>query len=221
MISWLLIIVIYYCLIYLIKKHGLFKRDIAKMKGRKGESLVESTLRRLPASDYKVIHNIMLKNGSNLTQIDHIIISIYGIFVIETKHYQGFISGSDNRENWCQSFGKKRYLFRNPIKQNIAHVLAIKNNLKINQKLIIPIVVFTGKCKLNIHSKNHVVHLPELYSIIMNYRKSVLSPEEVIKLTTQLSDLNIDSVTTRKEHIKQINEKRNHTTKKHQSNNNS
>lgn len=60
-----------------------------KNKGIIGEKTTSSILLFLDKSNYKVINNVVLKSGNKTSQIDHIVISDYGIFVIETKNYKG------------------------------------------------------------------------------------------------------------------------------------
>lgn len=62
-------------------------------KGKVGEMRVASILKKFPVNRYKIINNLLLTSNGYSTQIDHIVISIYGIFVIETKFYQGWIYG--------------------------------------------------------------------------------------------------------------------------------
>ena len=88
MVSYILLFFLLYCYAIWMKS----RQPI--MKGREGEALVAKTLKRLSTSDYSVLHNVMLRTGTQLTQIDHIIISVYGIFIIDTKHYKGIIIGS-------------------------------------------------------------------------------------------------------------------------------
>ena len=58
-----------------------------KRKGAVGERRVARILNRLPKTEYKVLHDVMLSVPNDCTtQIDHVIISMYGIFVIETKN---------------------------------------------------------------------------------------------------------------------------------------
>ncbi|QSW90410.1 NERD domain-containing protein [Flavobacterium endoglycinae] len=65
---------------------GFYK---SKIKGIIGEKTVSSILHFLDKSEYKIINNVVLKTGEVTTQIDHVIISSFGIFVIETKNYKG------------------------------------------------------------------------------------------------------------------------------------
>ena len=95
-------------------------------KGKIGESSASYKLNRL-GEGYVVLNNIVISSyGQKTTQIDHIVVSIYGIFVIETKNYKGWIYGSEYKEYWLQTFPKRKYEFYNPIKQNELHVRALR-----------------------------------------------------------------------------------------------
>ncbi len=55
----------------------------SKIKGNKGEKYVDSILREIP--DSMVMRDIVLKSVFGTSQIDNILISPKGIFIIETK----------------------------------------------------------------------------------------------------------------------------------------
>ena len=59
--------------------------------------------------EYYRLNNITLPlaNGGS-TQIDHIIVSVHGIFVIETKNYKGWIYGNEKQRQWTQVFANGR-----------------------------------------------------------------------------------------------------------------
>jgi len=107
----------------------LYRHNEPKIKGAIGEKRVIRQLSKLPPEEYKVLNNIMIKTDKGSTQIDHVVISIFGIFVIETKNYNGWIHGSENSEYWTQSIYKNKSSFRNPIRQNRAHIYALKEVL--------------------------------------------------------------------------------------------
>ena len=72
-----------------------------------GEHWVKQELRKLPKDKYKIINDILLKNSDRMCQIDHIVVSPYGIFVIETKQYNGFIVGGEYDKEWIRYSGKE------------------------------------------------------------------------------------------------------------------
>jgi len=81
----------------------------------------------LDGNVYRQLNDItlVLGNGST-TQIDHLIVSKFGIFVIETKNMSGWIFGSEKDAKWTQCFPNgKKFRFQNPIRQNYRHQCAI------------------------------------------------------------------------------------------------
>lgn len=83
----------------------------SKIKGIIGEKTVSSILNLLDKSEYKIINDVVLKAGNTTTQIDHLVISNFGIFVIETKNYKGWILGYENSEYWTQVIFKRKEKF--------------------------------------------------------------------------------------------------------------
>ena len=115
-----------------------------KQKGKRGEIRIHDILMQLP-DEYHVMDDVMLKTTNGTTQIDHIVVSKYGIFAIETKNYRGEIYGNDNSQEWKQiivtkvTYPKKPWKtytyvtknqFYNPVKQAVGHMYRIKDNLK-------------------------------------------------------------------------------------------
>lgn len=68
--------------------------------------------------DYIVINNLKLNTKGTISQIDHLVVSNYGIFVIETKNYKGWILGNEDSQNWTQVIYKYKNKFYNPVLQN-------------------------------------------------------------------------------------------------------
>ena len=121
-------------------------------KGRIGEHRVAHILGRLSKDRYQVINNLLLRTSSGgTTQIDHVVISEYGIFVIETKFYEGWIYGGENSEYWTQNIYGHKYSLRNPIHQNQGHIRALKHLLKDFGNIpFISIVAFSRQCRLGV-----------------------------------------------------------------------
>ena len=113
----MIIVIIMFIIIILIK---VFEHNI---KGNIGERQVNRILSRIEG--YRLLHNIMLETESGTTQIDHVLIGRKGIFVIETKNYDGWIFGDEKSKYWTQTIYKKKSKFFNPIRQNYGHVKAI------------------------------------------------------------------------------------------------
>ena len=177
----------------------------AKIKGYIGEKQVSKRLRKLNKRKYKVLNNVLLKTANGSTQIDHVVISIYGIFVIETKNYKGLIFGSENDENWTQVIYKNKGKFRNPIKQNYGHVLSIRERLSLDSSTNInPIVVFTNRATLKVNTKSPVMYDNNVIDYIRSCNSIVMSIDMVTRIYYDLLMFNIDSKDVRKEHVHNI-----------------
>ncbi|MBR6803481.1 MAG: NERD domain-containing protein [Paludibacteraceae bacterium] len=191
-----------------------------KQKGKRGERKVHKILSHLP-SDYYVMDDVLLKIGNSTTQIDHIVISRYGLFAIETKNYKGEIYGDDCRHQWTQiivtevryrrnwykvyTYVTKNH-FYNPVKQSIGHIYGIKKNLPGWPRLkIIPIVVFTGEANIsNVRSSNHVIYDFDLLATIQNYKTVCLSDLDVQNIINCISKRNVRDTVDDKSHIRNV-----------------
>lgn len=180
-----------------------------KAKGKQGERQVAKYLNKLPSKAYTVFNNVLLQNNIHSTQIDHIVFSQYGIFVIETKNYSGIIRGKDNSENWTKEIYGSKFVFRNPILQNNAHVQALKHILSIHDdRKIIPIVAFSNRAKLKVHTVNKVVYYNKVNKIIMRYRKKIFYKSEISRFVKRIDSIAVTTTPkAMKDHIKRIQER--------------
>ena len=119
-------------------------RNTPEHKGREGELHVHNILAQLP-EDYTILDDVMLKTGNGTTQIDHVVVSRYGVFAIETKNYRGDIYGNDDCQQWTQvivtdvTYMKKWYKtytyvtknrFYNPVKQSRDIQFSLLNHIE-------------------------------------------------------------------------------------------
>lgn len=149
-------------------------------KGKYSEGLVNNKIQELP-NEYVAFYDLLFESNGYSTQIDHIIVSPYGVFVIETKGYKGWILGGENSEYWTQTIYSSKHQFYNPIKQNAGHIRFLRHMLKSDVDIpFIPIVVFNNDAELKVHiEKSIVVNRCRLKHAILQYRTSVLNKETV------------------------------------------
>ena len=172
----------------------------SKIKGIMGESSVFITLESLPG-EYKALHNIMLESAKGTSQIDHLVVSPYGVFVIETKNYKGWIYGREDEFYWTQVLSGNKNRFYSPLKQNEGHIKAL-------QKLLgnVPfhsIVVFSGGCQLKTNPRG-AIYENQLKETIRGYKNVMLSPEQVNKIALTIRNENIIDRESREEHVVNI-----------------
>ena len=127
----------------------------AEYRGKRGEQRIFSILKRLP-DEYYIWNDIVIQRNGYSVQIDHVVVSPYGIFVIETKNYTGWIYGNDTSDQWTKNMYGYRYHFGNPVKQNHSHVKALANLFCMSENSFIPIVVFLHGADLHCNTQSTV-----------------------------------------------------------------
>lgn len=167
-----------------------------------GELWTKQALNKLPKDKYIIINDLLIKTQDQTYQIDHVVVSIYGIFSIETKQYNGFITGSKYDKNWIRHLGKKKLYYTNPIRQNYGHVKALAELLRIDESFIFNIVCISSNAKLKIKHDGELVTNITIADKIKSYQDILIhNPEEIVATLTQY---NITDKNTKKEHIKNI-----------------
>lgn len=149
---------------------------------------------------YHPIHNIMLATPDGTTQIDHIFVSIYGIFIIETKNMKGWIFGSPNQKTWTQVTFTGKYKFQNPIRQNYKHTQAIKKLLNLREEIIIPVVVFIGDCEFKTQMPENVIKGTRFTKYIKEKQIIRMSTYQVDECISKIKSGNMSTWRTRREH---------------------
>lgn len=195
-------------------------RNTPEHKGREGELHVHNILAQLP-EDYTILDDVMLKTGNGTTQIDHVVVSRYGVFAIETKNYRGDIYGNDDRQHWTQvivtdvTYMKKWYKtytyvtknrFYNPVKQSVSHANAIKRTLGAWSNLkVVPIVVFAGSAVLkNVTTQHHVIYDEQLLATIQSYNYPCLTDADVAQVVNRLTQQNVRDQVDDRTHVSNV-----------------
>lgn len=158
-------------------------------RGWRGEALVAFLLRRGLSDEYQILNNVYLPlpDGAT-TQIDHIIVSQYGVFVVETKTYSGWIFADEKSKEWTQTIYRKKTRFQNPIRQNYLHICALANNLGIDKSYFIGVVAFSGECTFKTQMPNGVVYLRSVAKHICSYKTPKIKAAQLDELVTAIQE---------------------------------
>ena len=162
-----------------------------KFKGWLGEMMViRGGLRKLDPTLYQNFHDLYLPHpdGLGTTQIDHVVVSPFGIFVIETKNYKGWIFGSEARPKWSQQIYHRKSTFQNPLRQNLLHVRALMNFLGLPENRFHPVVFFVGDCEFKTPMPANVLN-KDLLPWIQNHHAPALGPATLQRALSCLDEL--------------------------------
>ena len=158
------------------------RKDLPQLKGRAGETwLHKHLLEHLDNKLYVILHDIMLPtDDGTTTQIDHIVISQWGVFVIETKTYSGGIYGDRNEPQWSKVHFSRMDKFQNPLRQNYKHIATLSECLGISKEYFKTIIAFSSEAKFKTEMPSEVMMFRDVVDYIkMQSRETIIQPEQV------------------------------------------
>jgi len=183
---------------------GLLKSPWAK--GHIGELLVRLFAHwQLDKQTYRRLHNVTLNTPDGTTQIDHVFLSPYGIFVLETKNMSGWIFGSENQAQWTQSFSKRKFKFQNPLWQNYKHLKALEATLGVIPKHLHSVITFVGDSTFKTELPANVTQGIGFIRYIQSFQQRVFSEAEVDAMQQALqTGRRAPSLATQREHVQNL-----------------
>ncbi len=134
-----------------LNKYGVTPWELAIRVGKKGFKVIKTEvgLKAIQSGNTN-IYEVVKKSS----QLDHLIISPYGIFVVETKNHKGWVFGDVNGKVWTQVLsgdagwraygGHSHYTFFNPVAQNQLHMKHLSQQIKIPINYMTGMIVFTN-----------------------------------------------------------------------------
>lgn len=180
------------------------RRDVTELQVEKE---LERILRR---RGYVVFGDLIIPSVSDSiksTQIDHVIISLYGIFCIETKSHKGNIYGGFSRKYWKQYLGNKSYELYSPVRQNTHHVKSLEYLLR--SRLKAPIhsyIVFPFARHIKIDGRVIDFSLDNTVDRILRHRRQVYTIEDVEAMAKGLAYVMSKSSDFMDDHIEAVRE---------------
>lgn len=194
-------------LIGVVSTLGLIFRS-AFFKGWFGEQMIRFLFwMRLPKDQYTVLHNVTLPTADGTTQIDHIVISTHGVFVVETKNMKGWIFGSERQAMWTQQIYKFKTQFQNPLRQNFKHTDTLKELLGLPDDTIHSLVVFVGGSTFKTEMPDNVTTWGRCANSILKHTDHVLSEEAVREIAGMIQENRLrPGIRTHLQHVRHVKE---------------
>ena len=193
---------------------GIIKAFKPFIKGKVGEFAVALHVKLyLKDPEYILLNDCTLPDEqSGTTQIDHILLSPYGIFIIETKNYKGWIFGSERQKLWTQKIFKKSYKFQNPLHQNYKHQKVLEQVLAdiITPEYLHSIVVFMPDCEFKTDMPVNVFRGAAWVDYVKNFKAEVIPAmklkriqlrieKEVLEKSWKTNRIHVENLKQRKE----------------------
>lgn len=160
---------------------------------------------------YRRFHDVIIPAKNGTTQIDHILVSPYGLFIVETKNKKGWIFGSGDQAKWTQSIYGKNYSFQNPLRQTFRQKKVLSEYLELNESIIHTIVFFVGDCKFKTRLPDNVINT-RLGRYVKQFKDHALTPREIDRIVGKLENHISKSSLTTKDHVRSLRERHSSTT---------
>lgn len=182
---------------------------MAMFKGWIGETMASVAHRVfLDQSIYFELNNVTIPTPNGTTQIDHIIVSRYGIFVIEAKNMKGWIFGSEKATEWTQPLpGGRKFKFQNPLRQNYRHTKCLSDFLGMEHNKFHSLVMFWDDCTFKTPMPENVL-CKGYTSYIKSKTEIMFADEKVLEIVEAIRSGRLPRTwATRKQHIESLNER--------------
>jgi restriction system protein len=158
---------------------------------------------KLDQQTYRRIDNVIIPARDGTTQIDHILVSVYGIFVLETKNMKGWIFGSENNPTWTQVIFGQKHQFQNPLRQNYRHTRCLSEYLGISHDLIHSVVFFIGECEFKTDMPANVINRG-LANYIEGFSSACIDGQKVGQIEAKLRSLKENGTITKSDHLRSL-----------------
>lgn len=154
---------------------------------------------------YRLIKNVTIPADGGTTQIDHVIVSRFGVFVVETKNLRGWIFGKEGDAYWTQKLYRHSEKFQNPLRQNYKHMKTLSEILGISEDKMHSVVVFTGDSSFKTDMSENVTNPRGYIRYIRSQTKPVLAEGEVSRIIKSIAEKRlVPGLKTHFQHVKHV-----------------
>lgn len=157
----------------------------------------------LNSNRYQRFHNVILPSSNGTTQIDHLLVSEFGLFIVETKNLKGWIYESEQARKWTQVLFNKKYSFQNPLRQTYRQKRVLAEFLQVPESTIHTIVYFVGNCKFKSAMPANVLR-KGLARYIKRFKKPLLRINTLSRITATLNNHKSTSTLTTRDHLRSL-----------------
>ncbi|MDU8428259.1 nuclease-related domain-containing protein [Pseudomonas syringae pv. actinidifoliorum] len=160
---------------------------------------------KLDKTVYRRMHNVTLNTADGTTQIDHVFISPFGIFVLETKNMRGWIFGSEKQPQWTQKIYRQTFRFQNPLRQNYKHLKALEATLAVDMNNLHSVISFVGESTFKTPMPINVTQGAGFIRYIRSFQQRVFSEAQVDALVSALqAGRRPPNHATHREHVRNL-----------------
>jgi len=171
--------------------------------GEKANQFVLSVF--LNSQIYHCFQNVILHHSRGSSQIDQIVVSEFGVFVIEVKTFTGWIFGDAKQKKWTRTRYGNKYSFQNPLHQNYGHMMALSEVLAIDSSKMHSVILFLGSCEIKTEMPPNVVTVWNIVDHVKSKTTRLLPDSAVKTIASKMESLkSSQTVFTTLEHVENV-----------------
>lgn len=187
---------------------AIFKIFKPYIKGKVGEIAVAAHVKLYLKEHYILLNDLTLPDAEGgTTQIDHILLSPFGIFVIETKNYKGWIFGGERQKQWTQKIYQKSFKFQNPIHQNYKHMKVLEQILSdiVDVEFLHSVIVFMPEAEFKTTMPNNIFRGAGWTDYVKTFQQPVISEMKLKRIQLRLEKEVLEkSWKTNRQHVEHL-----------------
>jgi hypothetical protein len=158
-------------------------------RGRRAFQRVRRLLRNsLDRRQYVQFHDIALPAGGGTVQIDHLLVSRFGIFIIVSEYRPGTIRGGESQELWKQRTLARSQDWPNPLHRAKLQMEALQRLLDYPRKCFQIFVAVDGQPVLGKEMPKEVVPASKLVELLRSRTQQVLTAEQADRASTAINN---------------------------------
>ncbi|MBZ9611328.1 nuclease-related domain-containing protein [Rheinheimera maricola] len=180
----------------------------ARIKGALGEWALHRVLESELPTSYQHYRNLVIPaEKGDFTEVDHLVLSPFGIFVIEVKNYRGWIFGSERQPQWTVQRFRSKHRFMNPLHQNYKHTEAVKQLLGLNGEdgdSVHSIVAFSLRAQFKFQIPQNVMYTDLVGDYVNRFTQPCFSDDQLRQFSARLNMAKAGKKVLRKLHMQQF-----------------
>lgn len=146
------------------------------------------------ADTFRSYVGLIVQDERGTTEIDEVLVTPAGIFVIEKKDFGAWIFGSENEEHWTAVYRNgEKHRFQNPIRQNYRHIKALESYLAVPRSILSSVVAFSRRSRFKTRLPSNVL-VGDHVAFVRSDENIALNPEEFDAICSRLNVLDTSSV---------------------------
>lgn len=160
---------------------------------------------------YRRYHDVIIPTRNGTTQIDHLLVSKYGLFIVETKNKKGWIFGSADQPKWTQSIYGNNYSFQNPLRQTFRQKKVLAEYLNASESYIHTVIFFNGDCEFKTQMPKNVIN-SGLSKYIKQFKNPIIDQRSLNDIINRLDLHETHSELSKKDHLRSVDSRRSSNT---------